>query len=297
MAYVAFDLDNTLGFFGITNKLGHLWTTQYIDNPEQPNRNVIISRRLEIQLARARETFARLLLKDKDLLFTVLRPNIDAMILPLLEAKRKKKLKTVIIYSNTGSDYSLELAKYLIESYYKCRGLFSLMANHWHPLRKEDHKDSIPGYYTEPRKTIGTLQRLFKRTTHSYNNIPLSKILFVDDRAVKHDLQEQEPDGLTYLVPTRFVPPANDKKRQYIVFLAMYSLNHHGLLTSSEYLDSPFCNRNIFYDFGKYIKINGFNELVDYVKAGIQDEERPKEPWKSDTKHITTVIQNFLEHV
>ena len=186
MAHIAFDLDNTLGFFGLTNKLGHFWSKETISNPEQPT-PVKISRKLEIQLARARELFAKLLLKDDNILFTVLRPNLDSMIIPLLEAKRKRKLRAVIIYSNTGSDYSMELAKYLIEERYKCRGFFDLMANHWHPLRTYDHRDSVPGKYVEPRKTIQTLQKLFKRATYDEEPTPLNKILFVDDREPKHD--------------------------------------------------------------------------------------------------------------
>lgn len=297
MAYVAFDLDNTLGFFGITNKLGDLWTTQHIITPEQQNTNARISKRLEIKLARARETFAKLLLKDKNILYTVLRPNLDALIKPLLDAKHARKLKTVIIYSNTGSDYSLELAKYLIETHYKCRGFFSLMANHWHPLRGLDHVGSVQGRYTEPLKTIETLQRLFKRATHSQNTVPLSKILFVDDRLVKHDLEKQEPEGLTYLVPTRFVPPANDRQRQHILLLALYALNEQGLLTSNEYLDSPFCNRDIMYDYTHSTKIRGFNDLLDYVKLKIYQEERPQNKWRSDTPQILSRMNKFLHQV
>ena len=297
MAHVAFDLDNTLGFFGITNKLGDLWTTQYITTPEQHNTGATISKRLEIKLARARETFAKSLLKDKDMLFTVLRPNLDALIKPLLDAKHAKKLKTVIIYSNTGSDYSLELAKYLIETHYKCRGFFSLMANHWHPLRDLDHVDTVLGQYKEPLKTIQTLQRLFKRATHSQAPVQLSKILLVDDRYVKHDLEKQESEGLTYLVPTRFVPPANDRQRQHILLLALYALNEQGLLTSNEYLDSPFCNRDIVYDHTRKLKIRGFGDLLDYVKMQIFGEERPDKKWRSDTPRLLSAMNKFLHQI
>jgi hypothetical protein len=297
MAHVAFDLDNTLGFFGVTNKLGDLWTPQHITTPEQQNTGAKISKRLEMRLARARETFAKCLLKDKNMLFTVLRPNLDAMIKPLLDAKHARKLKTVIIYSNTGSDYSLELAKYLIETYYKCRGFFSLMANHWHPLRDLDHIGAVPGHYHEPLKTIQTLQRLFKRATHSQTTVPLSKILFVDDRLVKHDLEKQEPEGLTYLVPTRFVPPANDRQRQRILLMALYALNEQGLLTSSEYLDSPFCNRDIVYDHMHRLRIRGFGDLLDYVKLQIYGEEAPEKKWRSDTPHILSTMNKFLQQI
>jgi len=296
MAYVAFDLDNTLGFFGLTNKLGNLWSKEAISNPEQSARPIKISRKLEIKLSRAREFFAKSLLKDKNILFTVLRPNLDAMILPLLEAKRKRKLNSVIIYSNTGSDYSMELAKYLIEEHYKCRGFFDLMANHWHPLRTHDHRDAQPGEYVEPLKTIETLQKLFKRASYG-KAAPLTNILFVDDRDPKHELQKQEPEGLTYLVPTRFTPTITPSQRRYILFLAMYALNEQGLLSSEEYLTSPFCNRRIIYDFTKHVQISGLDDLLDYVRGQMETEESPDRPWRRDTEHITTVIKGLLENI
>lgn len=296
MAYVAFDLDNTLGFFGLTNKLGNLWSKEAISNPEQSTGPVRISRKLEIKLARARECFAKALLKD-NILFTVLRPNLDAMILPLLEAKRKRKLKSVIIYSNTGSDYSMELAKYLIEEHYKCRGFFNLMANHWHPLRADDHRDAVPGKYVEPHKTIQTLQKLFKRATYEKGPVPPSNILFVDDRYPKHDLKAQEPEGLTYLVPSRFVPPLEGRQSNYLLFLAINALNEQGLLSSDEYLSSPFCNRNLIYDFTRHIKIRGIGDLIDYIGVEMNNEEAPERSWRSDTAHIKDVMETFLQEI
>ncbi len=191
----------------------------------------------------------------------------------------------------------MELAKYLIEEHYKCRGFFNLMANHWHPLRTDDHRDAVPGKYVEPRKTIQTLQKLFKRATYEKGPVPSQNILFVDDRYPKHDLQAQEPEGLTYLVPTRFVPSVTDKQRQYILFLAVYALNEQGLLSSEEYLTSPFCNRKIVYDFTKQFNIRGLDELLNYVRVQMDGEERPERPWRRDTSQITSKIADFLQDV
>jgi hypothetical protein len=276
-----------------------MWSSEFITNPEQAKNNspLKISATLEKKLKAVRETFAKSLLADKDILYTVLRPNLDAMIIPLLEARKTRKLKTVIIYSNTGVTYSTELAKYLIESLYNARGFFSLLADHWHPLRDEDRKDERPGVYVEPYKTIGTLQKLFAEATHTAGPVPLNKIMFVDDRQEKHRLTEQEGEGLTYLKPTRFVPKITDKQRDYMLFLALMAMNKHGVLDSTEYMESAFCHRDIPYEFTKKHLIRGFPDLVEFIMDEIWNEEGHGTTWKADTAAITSVMKRFLNNV
>jgi len=97
MAYVAFDLDNTLGFFELTNPLAFLWSPDFLENPEQSaiNHRLEISTSLNNKLKKARTTFANSLLEDSSILSIIIRPNIDAIITPLL---KKNNLKTMIIY-------------------------------------------------------------------------------------------------------------------------------------------------------------------------------------------------------
>lgn len=299
MACVAFDLDNTLGFFEVTNALAYLWSPQFLENPEQSRRNgpLKLSQKLCTKLRQARLSFAHSLLRDRDILAIVLRPNLDAMILPLLEAKRQRQLKTVIMYSNTGVSYSTELAKNLIETMYKSPGLFSLIADHWHPLRSADHPNHRPGQYVEPRKTIETLQLLFKRASRSSNDIPLQNILFVDDRTPKHALQQQEPAGLTYLVPSHFVPMITDEQKDYILFLALTALEEHGILSNKEYLESGFCFRDIPYEMTKRHSIRGFPDLLEYVSNAMDRVHGSVNPWTPDTQAISRQVQEFLEQV
>jgi hypothetical protein len=293
MAHVAFDLDRTLGFFEIVGPLAYLWSKDFLTNPEQASVNnpLLSSQKLEVSLRRARETFARSLLAEPDLLYTVLRPNIDAMILPLL--KQKSRVKSIIIYSNTGISYTVELAKFLIETKYKSRGLFSLTADHWHPLRKDDYVDIL----TEPKKTIGTLQKLFKRSTMNQREVPLQNILFVDDRSPKHELKAQEAGGLTYLIPTGFVPKISNKQKDNILFLAIASLEKHGLLKSEEYLDSGFCHRIIPYSHTRRIHIHGFIELIDFIRISMHSANDTPTDWKIDTQIIRDKINGFLENI
>ena len=299
MACVAFDLDNTLGFFEVTNALAYLWSPQFLENPEQSRKNgpLKLSRSLDTKLREARLSFAHSLLRDKAILSTILRPNLDAMIVPLLQAKRQRRLKTVIMYSNTGVSYSTELAKTLIETMYKSPALFSLIADHWHPLRRADHPNHRPGQYVEPRKTIETLQLLFKRASHSSNDIPLQNILFVDDRTPKHALQQQEPAGLTYLVPSHFVPVITAEQKDYILFLALTALQQHGILSNREYMESGFCFRDIPYEMTNHHSIRGFPDLLDYVSSVMDRVHGSVSPWTPDTQAISRQVQEFLEQV
>ena len=292
MAYVAFDLDRTLGFFEIVGPLAFLWSKEFLSNPEQSanNSSIRMSRKLEIQLARARETFARSLLGEPKLLFTVLRPDLAELIQPLLKSP---KFKSAIIYSNTGVSYSVELGKFLIEKYYKAPNFFSLTADHWHPLRDED----LTGKFEEPKKTIGTLQKLFRRAAHRRNDVPIKNILFVDDRVPKHELAYQEKEGLTYLNIHPFVPSIKDKQRDHILFLAVSALDKHGLLKSTEYLESGFCHRDIPYDYTKHHPIRGFRELLSFVKTAMFEVEVGPTRWREEVTYIRKTMKEYLENV
>ena len=297
MACVAFDLDCTLGFFEIVNPLANLWSTDHLTNPEQSRNNsrLRISVTLRQKLQRARETFAQSLLKDLSILKTVLRSNLDALFLPLLEAKRARLLKTIIIYSNTSSNYSVQLAKYLIESIYQTN-VFSLEANHWHPLRAADFVNQKNGKYVEPYKTMETLQKLFKKALHQKAPIPAKNILFVDDRIPKHRLEENEAEGLTYIVPTPYAPAVTAEQRDYILFLAFNALVSQGLTKNAEYLNSGFCNRNIPYDYTKIHRIDGLTPLLEYVRKSM-DDASDGSTWVSDTRKLSSEVRAFLHQV
>jgi len=296
MACVAFDLDSTLGFFGVVNPLAYLWSVDHLMNPEQlrVNSPKKMSSMLLRQLEDAKRIFADKLLKDDELLATVIRPNIDALLTPLLEARRSKHLKTIIIYSNTSVSYSVELAKYLLEQLFQTN-IFSLEADHWHPLRDADHVHEKKNEYVEPLKTIETLQKLFKKALHQKKTVPLNNILFVDDRLPKHTLQEQEQEGLTYIVPTAFSSPVTMKQKNRIFRLAQLALYESGLSQNREYLASGFCNRNIPYDYTKDIPLKGLNELVGFVAHSMKDVKGFE--WRPDTAALTRKVHKFLNQV
>ena len=298
MAYVAFDLDATLGFFEITNPLSYLWSPDWLNNPEQSaaNQRLLLSPKLKVRLARARTIFANSLLTNEDILNVVLRPDLDVVINPLVEAKRAKKLKSVIIYSNTSATYSMELAKHLIEKRYRAPHLFSLMADHWHPLRTADRHPSPDGKYIQPEKTLKTLQLLFRTATKSSVTPATDKIMFMDDRIPKHKLEAQEADGLTYIVPSAFYPRVSDLQRKRILFLAFEALSRAGLLYDDEYLKSGFCHRVIPYNYTERETVKGFAELLSYVWARMQAVEANTD-WKSDTASLKAKVKKYLDNI
>ena len=306
MAYVAFDLDNTLGFFELTNPLAYLWSAEFLDNPEQakPNHPLRLSTKLKAKLKRARDRFVDSLLADRHLLNLVLRPNLDAIMEPLVTAWRAGKVRTVIMYSNTSVSYSVELAKALIERKYNVPGMFRLLADHWHPSRTADRPATPPprGEYVEPLKTITTLERLFRESIGTGGRlakagpkqIPLTSIMFVDDRIPKHHLEAQEAGGLTYLVPSRFVPKATVAQRQRIFLLAIEAMNRAGLMVDDEYLDSGFCYRDIPYDWTRIQKVRGAFDLFEWVWGEIQAVRTPRAAWKPDTEVLAATTREFL---
>jgi hypothetical protein len=196
----------------------------------------------------------------------------------------------------------VELAKTLIEMVYSCPGFFSLTVDHWSPLRLYDRKPDAfrePYVYVEPLKTIGTLQYLFRIATKSpCLVVPLPSILFVDDRIPKHELQAQEKDGLTYLVPTRYAPNTFGKaERKQVLLLALDAMDRAGLLGDEEYLNSDFCHRNIPYDWTKLARIRGFPDLFTYVWSDMEKVKSPERPWESDTVELSTATRRFLSTI
>jgi hypothetical protein len=311
-AYVAFDLDNTLGFFELTNPLAYLWSPEYLSNPEQsaPNAPLEVSARLLAKLRRARDYFAMTLAGKEELLWIVLRPNLWAIMDPLVRAKRAGNLGAVVIYSNTGVSYSVELGKDLIERVWRVPGLIRVTADHWSPLRTADRVDPPSANaedYVEPLKTIDTLQTLFRKATRGNSSvrrsrkahapIPLQRILFVDDRSQKHALSAQEEGGLTYLVPTRYVPAAADVPvvaRQHLFAMALEAMDRAGLLRDKEYLESGFCHRDIPHSVTKLERIRGFADLFTWVWEEMQSVRLPRKGWEDDGAALAAAAKRFF---
>ena len=297
MACVAFDLDETIGTFRTIGYLAHLWSLDDVNTDEQLDgrQPFIPSLALKATLERVKETFANYLLRDKNILDAIIRPNIREILGPLLEAKRSRHLKTMIIYSNTGITYTVDLAEYLLEHMFNVSHLFSLKADWWHPLRKAD-KVIIKGEQIM-HKRIETLQLLFQKGLKSKKKIPLGNILFIDDRVPRHTLVQQVPEGLTYLVPTPFNPSMNKTQKEYIIFMAFAAMQEHGLFQNKEYTDSIFCHRTLKLLYPEYtsVRLNSLPDLFSIISTLIMSAEG--EPWKPDSAALRKGVREFLKQV
>ena len=297
MACVAFDLDETIGHFRALWYISSFWSTDDINTAEQRlsapifTPSPVLARTLE----RVKETFANYLLRDKEILRLIIRPNIGELLEPLLAAKRSRHLKTMIIYSNTGVSYTIELAQYLLEQMFKVRKLFSLTADWWNPLRTAD-KTIVQGGVIM-HKRIETLQKLFQKALQTKKKIPLGNILFIDERSPRHTLAQQVPDGLTYLVPTEFRPLMSPKQKEYLLFMAFAAMQEHGLLENKEYLESRFCHRTLrlSYPLEKDIPIDSLQELFTAVTQCVMSVDGV--PWKSDSAALRKAVREYLKEV
>jgi len=297
MTYVAFDLDNTLGYFETVGPLAYFFSPEFLSNVEERVGNRLqLSSALIAKLADVRKNFALSLLKHPELLKKVLRPNIDVLIKPILKAKRSKPV-TVIIYSNTGNSFSTHLAKALIETKFKCPGLFSLIADVFHPLRAPETTPATPGEngFLNPEKTVPVLMRLLQegarrqtRGFQRYAPIHPESVAFVDDRTPIHRIAEAVPHGLTYIKPSPFAPKQTTQRRD-ILALALEAMDGAGLLSNDEYLASGICHRRI----GNKV-IRGFPDLFSYVWEAMNESHIRPRTWVDDTFTLESQMRGFF---
>lgn len=254
MALVAFDLDNTLGFFYHIGIWGNFFSVETFESSFNRHLNPHISLRpsLKEKLRKAEGLFIKKLLKSPRLLKTILRPDLAVTIKPIIRAKALGRIKAVCIYSNTWNPFSVHLAKELIETIYKCKGLFDCVVDATNPIRKQDWLVVDDG---EPLKTFGTLKRIFKELCHIKTRIHPEEIVFIDDRIKKHDLKLYEKDGLRYIQPQAFAPRLTRTDHDEVLMLGMDVLIHTKLIEDVDYLRSDLFHRKLYFGMKHDVKI------------------------------------------
>jgi hypothetical protein len=75
------------------------------------------------------------------------------------------------------------------------------------------------------------------------------------------------------------------------------ALDRHGLLKSSEYLESGFCHRDVPYDYTKHHPIRGFRELINFVKMSIFHVDAEPTRWREEVSYIRKTMQEYLENI
>lgn len=289
MALVAFDLDNTLGFFFHIGIWSDFFSVDTIENSfnKKINPTLKLSTSLRKKLRRAEALYIKKLLDSPAILKTILRPNLDEMILPLI--RNKKKIRAIIIYSNTWNTFTPYIGKELIESIYKCNGLFDCVIDASHSVRHHDWRETEGG---QPLKTFQVLKTIFTDICNVKGAIRPEHILFVDEREKKHRLQHEV--GLTYLKPTVFDPKLTIANREEIFMMGLEVLEETGLLHDREYLSSDIFHCKKYTDTDKTVAINSIYQLLEIAEKKLRLEGTHGSKFKDDSKEIQDCIQAFL---
>ena len=293
MALVAFDLDNTLGFFYHISIWADFFSVKTVENKFNRRINPDFSLRESVKhkMQRAQKLFIKMILKRPALLKLILRPNLSAMIIPIIEAKRRGDIDAVCIYSNSWNPFALDVAKEIIETIFNCKGLFDCLVDATHPIRSYDWKKEK---YGEPSKNFITLKAIFRNLCKVKDSIEPSDIMFVDERAAKHDLKDSERDGLVYLKPTSFSPTLTNEDRREFFMLGLDVLDELDLLDDSEYLDSDLFHCKKYSSETDLKKILNIYDLLDMSEKKLRSEGLKGFKFKDDTREITKVTREFL---
>jgi hypothetical protein len=294
MALVAFDLDNTLGFFEHIGPWAEFFSVDTLENQfnSDINPNFKLSENIRRRLRLAERRFVYKLLRNSQLLSTILRPNLDAMILPLIKGKYNGTVRAVCIYSNTWNTFSVHIAKQIIEIIYRAPGFFDAVVDASHPIREPDWQGRKQG---EQIKTFNVLKQIFRVMCGVRKAIEPSDILFIDDRRQKHIIQEDEKAGLTYFKPTEFFPRITDNIREQAFRVGVETLREEGLLESKEYLDS-----DVFHclkygnSFNNFVPVTRPDDLFRLVQENIRGAGRHWLTFKDDTLDIRKCINDVL---
>lgn len=282
MALVAFDLDSTLGTFYAISAWAHCFSVETLENSvfRAANPGFSIDPDLRRTLARTEDRFIRAVLESPVLLEAVLRPNLDAIFRPLLQAHAHGKLRAVIMISNTWNTFSMRLAKELIETLYQCPGLFCALVDATHSIRIPDWRRVEHG---EPVKTYRGLRAIFRTLCGVRSTIRPSDIIFIDERIYPHDVRREVQNGLTYIQPSEYSPVLSEAVRREIRRVGYLVLEREGLLRNPAYLASGLCFCiKVAYDL-TLTPITSIVDLLAYVETAIQKENRVGISFKDDS--------------
>ena len=295
MALVAFDLDNTLGFFDHIAPVAHFMSAETLENGwfRALNPNFYLSPELKERMARAEDNFVDLLLERPHLLRLIFRPNLDAIIRCIITNKLQGRIARVCIYSNTLNTFTMRIATKLIEQVYGAPGLFCAAVDATHPIRAADY-EAMP--YGEPLKTLRVLKGIFRRLCGYPLHIRAKDVIFIDERHVKHALERYEHEGLTYLKPSPYFPAVPKSHKKEILDLMFKALEKEDLLFDIEYFSSSIfrCLKRRS-DNNRIQAIGTFGELIEFVKDEIDLAGTQRVlTFKDDTKEIRrTLLRAF----
>jgi hypothetical protein len=183
MAYVGFDLDETLGSFSSAHSYiffltpGPVYTS--VLKGQQP---FVPSEQLREKLTVGLNEFAKCLLVKEP---GILRTGILDIISRLLDLKEDGRVKAISIYSNNGNLGLLLLASAMIENAIGKPGIFCNHIDWYNPMRSTEITPGRPGYAV---KTLRVLKQSFlDPRCGGDESTEDAKFYFFDDLQPPHD--------------------------------------------------------------------------------------------------------------
>jgi hypothetical protein len=182
MAYIGFDLDETLGrFASVHAHVLFLTPGPVYQNLLKGYEPFAPSHELQGKMKLALNEFAKCLLAN-DSEIGLLRPGILRILGRLAELKESDKVKAISIYSNNGNLGLLLLASSMIETALGKPGLFCNHIDWYNPIRRDEITPGRPG---AGFKTGAVLRKSFMDprcdSVTSENAINMNDMYFFDD--------------------------------------------------------------------------------------------------------------------
>jgi hypothetical protein len=292
-AFVAFDLDGTLGSFDPIGPWSSIFSVETLENGVN---KASLSTALKERLRAAENRFIEKVKADKKMMNLIFRPNLDALMTPLVKAKRAGKIGAVCMYSNTFETFTMYFAKRIIEERYAYPGFFDCLVDSTHPIRKYDW-DQNKEDTVQPLKTFHGLKKIFKTLCHIKQTIQPENILFVDDRREKHHLEAEEKNGLTYLHVSPYVPDFSKEMRKRAYIMGLEVLLETNLVDCPAFLSSKIFHTEKPMMLGNnytMMKIDGVFNMLNIVENDMLTPYQGPKPFMNDTALIRRTLITFL---
>jgi hypothetical protein len=300
MSYIAFDLDNTLGYFYHIYSIANFLSPETVENSayKRYNQTFKLGDSLKAKMLKAEAAYIKKIAERQHLVNVILRPNLDALIRPVLQGRLTGRVRAVAIYSNTDNMFAMKLAIHLIERRYNTPGFFNAAVDATHPIRTVDHEHS-ERTNGEPIKTYRTIKAIFRKLCGVTLPLTPANVIFIDERPNRHHVMNAEPDGLTYIQPTVYSPEIPRTHQREIFKLLLDTLEEEGLLADAEYMDSClfYCFRQTYIEgtgTGRYGPIDGFHEMAHHVAQEIAVAAAEPVPFKDDTVALRRAMLRAL---
>lgn len=221
MAYIGFDLDETLGYFGTVDIL-----TKFLDpynlvqSPPSPA--------LDAKLKVAFDAFARCLVAQPNTA-NVLRPGLLQLFQRLAQLKAEGRIRAMAIYSNNGNPSVLRLAQRMLELGLGQEDLFCARVHAEHPVREEYNKPRFPP--NAAPKTIYTLKGIFQQCEGGAASAPIenNRLFFFDD-SVHTNIRDSIGTNYKVVAPFKIEQPVDVLESCF-----REAMESSGLSTDDEY--------------------------------------------------------------